>query len=41
MLTDAEKVELERSIDEIWEIALDPGYDPYPTHFEVVPAHVI
>ena len=41
MLTDAEKVELERSIDEIWEIALDLGYDPYPTHFEVVPAHVI
>ncbi len=41
MLTDADKVELERSIDEIWEIALDMGYDPYPTHFEVVPVHVI
>ena len=41
MLTDAEKVELERSIDEISEIALDMGYDPYPIHFEVAPVHVI
>jgi stage V sporulation protein R len=41
MFTDADKVELERSIDEIWEIALEMGYDPYPIHFEVVPVHII
>jgi stage V sporulation protein R len=41
MLTDADKVELERSIEEIWQIALDMGYDPYPINFEVVPVHVI
>src|SRR3954469_25309732 len=41
MFSDAERVELERSIDEIWEIALDLGYDPYPIHFEVVPVHII
>lgn len=41
MLSHAETVELERSIDEIWQIALDMGYDPYPIHFEVVPVHVI
>jgi stage V sporulation protein R len=32
---------LERSIEEIWEIALEMGYDPYPINFEVVPVHVI
>ncbi|HVK05243.1 MAG TPA: SpoVR family protein, partial [Armatimonadaceae bacterium] len=41
MLTDTETRELERSIEEIWEIALEMGYDPYPIHFEVVPVHVI
>lgn len=41
MITDAEKLELERSIDEIWEIALEMGYDPYPINFEVVPVHII
>jgi stage V sporulation protein R len=41
MITDAERAELERSIDEIWEIALEMGYDPYPINFEVVPVHVI
>lgn len=41
MFTAADRVELERSIDEIWQIALDMGYDPYPIHFEVVPVHVI
>lgn len=41
MITDVERTELERSIDEIWQIALDMGYDPYPIHFEVVPVHVI
>ena len=41
MLSFAEREELERSIEEIWQIALDMGYDPYPIHFEVVPVHVI
>jgi stage V sporulation protein R len=41
MITDSERAELERSIEEIWEIALEMGYDPYPIHFEVVPVHVI
>ena len=41
MITEADRAELERSIDEIWEIALEMGYDPYPIHFEVVPVHVI
>ena len=41
MLSFAEREELERSIDDIWQIALNMGYDPYPIHFEVVPVHVI
>jgi stage V sporulation protein R len=41
MISDAEKVELERSIEEIWELALEMGYDPYPINFEVAPVHVI
>jgi stage V sporulation protein R len=41
MLTDSDKVELEKSIEEIWDIALDMGYDPYPINFEVVPVHII
>ena len=41
MISDKEKVELERSIDEISEIALDMGYDPYPINFEVAPVHVV
>ncbi|GAB4457578.1 MAG: stage V sporulation protein SpoVR [Armatimonadaceae bacterium] len=41
MLTHIERGELERSIEEIWELALSMGYDPYPIHFEVVPVHVI
>jgi stage V sporulation protein R len=41
MLSFSERAELERSIEEIWEIALKMGYDPYPIHFEVVPVHII
>ena len=33
--------ELEESIEEIWEIALRLGLDPFPTHFEVVPASIM
>jgi len=37
----AERTELERWIEMIWEKAHEMGLDPYPTHFEVVPDHVI
>src|SRR5947208_13823475 len=36
-----ERTELERWIDIIWEKAHEMGLNPYPTHFEVVPDHVI
>ena len=39
--THAEREELERWIDIISEKAQELGLDPYPTHFEVVPQHVI
>lgn len=41
MITETEKAEIERAIDEISEIALEMGYDPYPINFEVAPVHVI
>jgi stage V sporulation protein R len=37
----AEREELERWIDIIWKTAQELGLDPYPTHFEVVPQHII
>jgi stage V sporulation protein R len=40
-LTAKEQTELERWMEIIWETARDMGLDPYPTHFEVVPQHVI
>ena len=40
-LTQSEQTELERWIDIIWEKAQELGLDPYPTHFEVVPQHII
>ena len=36
-----EKEELERWLEIIWAQAREFGLDPYPTHFEVVPQHVI
>lgn len=36
--TDAELRELEEAVERIWDMALRLGLDPYPTHFEVVPA---
>ena len=33
--------ELERGIQEIWEIAGRMGLDPYPVHFELVPATIM
>lgn len=40
-LTAAEQTELERWMEIIWDTATEMGLDPYPTHFEVVPQHVI
>jgi stage V sporulation protein R len=40
-MTHAERAELERWIEMIYEKALELGLDPFPVHFEVVPAHVI
>ena len=37
----SEKEELERWLEIIWAQAREFGLDPYPTHFEVVPQHVI
>jgi stage V sporulation protein R len=39
--TAADRVELEKWIDIIWEKAHELGLDPYPTHFEVAPQHII
>jgi len=39
--TQADRIELEKWIDIIWEQAHELGLDPYPTHFEVVPQHII
>lgn len=33
--------ELERAVERIWEIARGFGLDPYPTHFELVPATIM
>jgi len=40
-MTQAERAELEKWIEMIYEKALELGLDPYPVHFEVVPAHVM
>ena len=33
--------ELEKQFETIWEIAQKSGLDPFPTHFEVVPASIM
>ncbi len=33
--------ELEQSIDEIWDVVLRLGLEPFPTHFEIVPAAIM
>lgn len=40
-LSQSEQAELERWIDIIWSKAHELGLNPYPTHFEVVPQHII
>jgi stage V sporulation protein R len=37
----SEMRELQDAIERIWDIALELGLDPYPTHFEVVPASIM
>jgi stage V sporulation protein R len=41
VLSDHETQELGRAIEEIWEIGRRLGLDPFPTHFEVVPAAIM
>ncbi|MGE3913144.1 MAG: SpoVR family protein [Chloroflexota bacterium] len=40
-MTPEDVKELERSISQIWEIAGRFGLDPYPVHFELVPASIM
>ncbi|HXF05172.1 MAG TPA: SpoVR family protein [Blastocatellia bacterium] len=40
-MSDPEIRELEKAIDRIWEKALELGLDPFPVHFEIVPATVM
>jgi stage V sporulation protein R len=41
MADDREIKELERALEQIWEIAARFGLDPFPTRFEIVPATVM
>ena len=36
-----DQAELEQWIEMLWEKAHEVGLDPYPTHFEMVPDHII
>jgi len=40
-MLDLEIQELERAVEQIWEVARGFGLDPYPTNFEIVPAPVM
>lgn len=40
-MNDRETRELEESLDTIWEIAKGFGLDPFPIHFEIVPAAIM
>ncbi len=40
-MDNAERAELENWIEIIWNKAREMGLDPYPTHFELVPDHVV
>jgi stage V sporulation protein R len=41
MMEDREIKELEKAVEQIWEVARRFGLDPYPTNFEIVPAPVM
>jgi stage V sporulation protein R len=40
-MEDREIRELEKAVEQIWEVARGFGLDPYPTNFEIVPATVM
>jgi stage V sporulation protein R len=40
-MLDLEIQELEKAVEQIWEVARGFGLDPYPTNFEIVPAPVM
>ncbi|MGH9944140.1 MAG: SpoVR family protein [Pyrinomonadaceae bacterium] len=40
-MSDREIKELEKALEQIWEVALRFGLDPFPTRFELVPATVM
>ncbi len=40
-MEDREIRDLEKSLEQIWEVALRFGLDPFPTRFEMVPATVM
>ncbi len=40
-MTPQETRELEQAVGEIWQLALAAGLDPYPVHFELVPAGIM
>src|SRR5512138_2490836 len=40
-MEDREIKELESAVEQIWDIAIRFGLDPYPTNFEIVPATVM
>jgi stage V sporulation protein R len=40
-MSDREIKELEKALEQIWDVALRFGLDPFPTHFEIVPATVM
>src|SRR5919107_1844204 len=40
-MEDKEIKELEKAVEQIWEVARRFGLDPYPTNFEIVPATVM
>lgn len=40
-MKDREIKELEKALEQIWDVATRFGLDPFPTHFEIVPATVM
>lgn len=40
-MNDREIKELEKALEQIWDVAIRFGLDPFPTHFEIVPATVM
>lgn len=40
-MDDRDLPKLEAAIAEIWDKAVELGLDPFPTHFEIVPATIL